>query len=263
MLINLLGNAVKFSPPKGKISLTITQLADETTDSYAKYVFVVKDNGVGMKPEFLDKLFQPFERDMTMDSSGVQGSGLGLSITKNLVEMMGGEISVKSEYGKGSEFIIIITFRLEGSQSEADTLESKPAEIDPQKLRELFSGKKLLLADDNEINREIAIAVLGDVGFVITEAENGKEALDIIAGSAPGEYAAVLMDVQMPIMNGYEATQAIRLLPDSQLASIPIVAMTANAFEEDKKLSFDSGMNGHIAKPVDVDVLFTTLKQII
>ena len=134
---------------------------------------------------------------------------------------------------------------------------------DMQQLYKLFSGKKLLLVDDNEINREIAITILEDAGFLITEAKNGKEAFDIIANSSPDEYAAVLMDVQMPVMNGYEATQAIRQLTNSKLASIPIVAMTANAFEEDKKHSFENGMNGHIAKPIDLDNLFTTLKNVI
>ena len=128
-------------------------------------------------------------------------------------------------------------------------------------LKELFSGKKLLLVDDNEINREIANAILEDVGFVVVEAENGKEAVDKIKHARPGEFTAVLMDVQMPVMNGYEAARAIRLLPDSELADIPILAMTANAFEEDKKLTFENGMNGHIAKPVDVDALFAILKQ--
>ena len=263
ILINLLGNAVKFSPPHSKISLTVSQFPDDTRTDYGKFVFSVKDNGIGIKPEFLDKLFQPFEREQTMDSTNIQGSGLGLSITKNLVEMMGGEISVKSEYGKGAEFIIIITFPLGSSLSENDSFEQVTNDSDMEQLYKLFSGKKLLLADDNEINREIAIAILEDAGFIIVEAKNGKEAFDIIAISAPNEYAAVLMDVQMPVMNGYEATQAIRQLTDSKLASIPIVAMTANAFEEDKKQSFENGMNGHIAKPIDLDILFSTLKNVI
>lgn len=266
VLINLLGNAVKFSPQNGTISLRISQLPDETAEGYGKYIFVVGDNGIGIKPEFLDKIFQPFEREQTMDSTGIQGTGLGLSITKNLVEMMGGEISVQSEYGKGSEFIIKITFRMEDSQtclSGNDSTEQEVTENNIEQLSELFTGKKLLLVDDNDINREIAIAILEDAGFTVSQAENGKEAVGIIQNSVPGEYTAVLMDVQMPVMNGYEATKAIRHLPNEKLAAIPILAMTANAFEEDKKQAFEHGMNGHIAKPIDPEVLFTTLKQVI
>ncbi len=266
VLINLLGNAVKFSPSKGKISLSIIQESETAPKGYGRYLFKVKDNGIGIKPEFLTKIFQPFEREQTMDSSGIQGTGLGLSITKNLAEMMGGEISVESEYGKGSEFTLKITFMIQDpkdtfSQNTAENTQT--AENELHSLKEAFLGRKLLLVDDNEINREIANAILEDVGFVVTEAENGKDAIDIISHSCPGEFAAVLMDVQMPVMDGYESAKAIRLLPNPSLANIPIFAMTANAFDEDKKQAFENGMNGHIAKPIDVDVLFATLKQVI
>lgn len=266
VLINLLGNAVKFSPPEGKISLSIIQEPGAAPEGYGRYLFKVKDNGLGIKPEFITKIFQPFEREQTMDSSGIQGTGLGLSITKNLVEMMGGEISVESEYGKGAEFILKITFMLletKDAFSKEALKNEQISENELDHLKETFFGKKVLLVDDNEINREIANAILEDVGFIVSEASNGKEAVEIIQNALPGEFVAVLMDVQMPVMNGYEAALAIRHLSNSTLASIPIFAMTANAFEEDKKQAFENGMNGHIAKPIDTDILFAALKHVL
>ncbi len=266
ILINLLGNAVKFTSQGGEISLDVEQELYTVSEGYGKYIFKVKDNGTGIAAEFLDKVFQPFEREKGMDTSGIQGTGLGLSITKNIVEMMDGKISVESELGKGTEFTVQVIFRVQDTNEKfvlkeererQETLEEKQEEIVD------FAGKKLLLVDDNEINREIANVILTDAGFLVVEAENGKEAVEVIQNDKTKEFSAVLMDVQMPVMNGYEAAKAIRALPNPELSNIPIIAMTANAFEEDKKNAFESGMNGHIAKPIDVAVLFGTLKQVI
>ena len=222
-----------------------------------------------MSQEFLQKIFQPFEREKVMDTSGVQGTGLGLSIVKSIVDMMGGEISVNSELGKGSEFTVKVVFRIHEKESfmisreEFEKQNQAEETKKTEQTKNMFVGKKILLVDDNEINREIAIEILTSEGFDVVEAENGKEAVEIVKNAKPNEFAVVLMDVQMPIMDGYQATKAIRELSDTALAEVPIIAMTANAFDEDKKRAFKSGMNGHIAKPIEIDVLFTTLNQIL
>lgn len=261
ILINLLGNAVKFTPENGEIFLSIEQVADTTEEGYGNYIFRVKDNGIGMDTKFLPQIFQPFEREASTDASGIQGTGLGLSITKNLIEMMEGTISVESELGKGTEFIVQFAFRLASQPTEQQTTFENESFSDKEKMP--FLSQKLLLVDDNEINREIANAILTDAGFEVVEAINGQDAFETIQSAKPHEFSAVLMDIQMPIMNGYDATCAIRKLSDQTLANIPIIAMTANAFDEDRKRAFESGMNGHIPKPIDLDILFSTLKQVI
>lgn len=269
VLINLLGNSVKFTPKGGRIYLHIKQERSPATKKYGKYVFKIKDNGIGMSEEFLSKIFQPFEREKAMDISGIQGTGLGLSIVKSIVEMMDGEISVNSELGKGSEFIIKVVFRIHEkethfiSREDFEKQNQLEEERTEEKSKDVFVGKKLLLVDDNDINREIAIEILTSEGFVVVEAADGKEAVEIMQNATADEFAAVLMDVQMPVMDGYQATKAIRNFQDAALANIPIIAMTANAFDEDKKRAFESGMNAHVAKPIEVDVLFETLQQIL
>ena len=266
VLINLLGNAVKFTPKGGEISLNIEQELFSVPEGYEKYIFKVKDNGVGIESSFLDKLFEPFEREKTMDISGVQGTGLGLSITKSIVELMNGKISVESEVNQGTEFTVQVVFRVQAIEDSIknEELERRHSlEENVIKVTQNVAEKTILLVDDNEINREIANVILTDAGFRVVEAENGKEAVETIKNAMVDEFGVVLMDIQMPIMDGYTATKEIRALESTDLANIPIIAMTANAFEEDKKKAFESGMNGHIAKPIDVEVLFTTLKQII
>lgn len=268
VLINLLGNAIKFTPNGGTVSLSVRQEIDAAPDGYGVYIFRVKDTGIGIGAKFLDKIFQAFEREKVTDTTGIQGTGLGLSITKSIVEMMGGKISVVSELDKGSEFIVKVVFMLQDTQQGLDSGEElelqqqKEAAQEKEEQRELFAGKKLLLAEDNELNRQIASMILGEAGFIITEAVNGKEAVEIIRNAAADEYAAVLMDIQMPVMDGYEAAKTIRALSNRALANVPIVAMTANAFDDERKKALTSGMNGHVAKPIDVNVLFATLKQI-
>ena len=266
VLINLLGNAVKFTLQGGEISLTIEQEVFSVPEGYGKYIFKVKDNGIGIEQEFLDKIFEPFEREKVVDTSKIQGTGLGLSITKSIVELMNGKILVESEVNRGTEFTVQVVFRIQSIEESIKNEELErqhPLEENIIETTQNVTEKTILLVDDNEINREIANVVLTDAGFHVVEAENGKEAVETIKNAIVGEFGVVLMDIQMPVMDGYTATKEIRALENMELANIPIIAMTANAFEEDKKKAFESGMNGHIAKPIDVEVLFTTLKQII
>lgn len=390
ILLNLLGNAVKFTEPGGSISIRIRQ-KPARKKGYAKYEFYVKDTGIGMSEEFLAHMFEPFERERTSTVSGVQGTGLGMPITKNIVEMMGGTIKVKSKMGEGTEFFVTIPMKkllseeveikvkeLEGvhalvvdedfntcdsvsnmliqigmraewtmsgreailrtrqavsrndeyrvyvidwlvpdmngieitrqirkevgedapiiiltaydwSDIEEEAREagvtafcSKPLFIsdlrrclldilNPQKdegktdllRREGITGQRILLVEDNDLNREIACEILSEAGFIMEEAEDGSVALRLLQEKGAGYYSLVLMDVQMPIMDGYTATKAIRAFEDKALADIPIIAMTANAFEEDKKKALEAGMNAHVAKPINVEMLLDTLEGLL
>lgn len=390
VLLNLLSNSVKYTGAGGTVSLRITEKSGAPS-GYAIYEFCIKDNGIGMSPEFVEHIFEPFERERNSTISKIQGTGLGMSITKNIVDMMNGSIVVKSEKDVGTEFTVTFTFRLHAEKQEAltipelknckalvvdddfntcdsisymlgqlgmqaewtlsgkeavlrshqavmrgtdysvyivdwllpdmngvevtrrirketgdnvpviiltaydwsdieteakeagvtafcgkplflselssclrSTLQPKPQEdqADEKEARVRHTGR-ILLAEDVEMNQEIAVAILENAGFRVDVAENGQMALDMLSKSEPGYYQAVLMDVQMPVMDGYEATQHIRQLKNSELASIPIIAMTANAFTEDKEAALKSGMNGHISKPIDVQVLFETLDAVL
>ncbi|MDE7229764.1 MAG: response regulator [Oscillospiraceae bacterium] len=386
ILLNLLSNAIKYTPEGGSITFRISENAG-ARDGYANYEFLIKDNGIGMDKEFLAKIFEPFERERNSTLSGIQGTGLGMAITKNLVDLMNGSIEVDSEKGVGTEVTLTFSFKLYGSGEDlvdyslfkghraliidessevcesvssmlrmlgiradsADSAESavelikkynnysaviidhdlsatdsinavkeiraalpgsvpiimqsahdkskfedearaagvsafcsKPlflselrgclAELlsaDSRKIdSHIRSGEKIrsgriLLTEDNELNREIAETILTEAGFEVETAENGKEAVDMLTAKGAGYYKLVLMDVQMPVMNGYEATRAIRALDDSGLSSIPIIAMTANAFDEDRQAAINSGMNAHIAKPINIKTVFETLDAII
>ncbi len=391
VLLNLLSNAIKFTPPGGSVSLTIRQKSGAPT-GYGSYEIRVKDTGIGMSEEFAKHIFEPFERERTSTVSGIQGTGLGMAITKNIVDTMGGTITLTTEKGKGSEFVICLQFRLQSERKHVEpirelmglralvvddnfdtcdsvskmlmqigmrsewTMYGKEAVLRAQQavdvgdgfsayiidwvmpdlsgfeivrqirkivgdetpiiiitaydvsaimeeakdigvtaycnkpiflseLRETlvsvvgsketaeepipaetyegFKGKRVLLVEDNELNREIAEELLVESGFVVESAENGKIAVDMVSASAAGYYDLVLMDVQMPVMDGYEATRAIRALADEKLASVPIVAMTANAFDEDRDRAAACGMNAHVAKPIDVARLMQTLKVIL
>ncbi|MCM1570089.1 MAG: response regulator [Roseburia sp.] len=387
ILLNLLSNAMKFTPAGGTISLRLME-EEGRRPGWGDYEIRVKDTGIGMSPEFAATIFEPFTRERTTTVSGIQGTGLGMSITKNIVDMMQGTIEVQSEKDKGTEFIIKLSFRfqeepkeperipaLEGAHvlvadddmdtcqsvsrmlrqaglraewtmygkeavartkealeigdcykvyiidwqmpdlsgletarqirrlvgSEAPILlltaydwadiekEAREAGVTdimgkplfpstlnrmlarlcgeatekeaPVEEAESFQGRRLLLVEDNELNREIAVELLKEWGFQIETAENGKEAVEAVEASAPGYFDAILMDVQMPVMNGYEASRAIRALGSPELSEIPIIAMTANAFEEDRQAALDAGMNAHVGKPIDIPVLLNTLRQ--
>lgn len=389
ILLNLLSNAMKFTKPGGMVSVRIQQKGN-APEGFALYEFQVKDTGIGMSPEFVEQVFEPFERERTSTVSGIQGTGLGMAITKNIVDMMGGTISVVSEEGKGTTFTVALQLRtcsdtvrqeiipeLKGlralvvdddfntcssvtqmlsvigmrpdwtTSGKEAVLRVKLAEDQNDKyaayiidwlmpdmngievvrrirtiigegrpiiiltaydwsdieeearnagvtafcskpvflseLREIlespftvsdaqdtvldhttsFKGKKILLVEDNELNQEIAVEILQEAGFVMDVADDGVVAVDKIKAAKPGQYDLILMDIQMPIMNGYEATRQIRALENEEYANIPIIAMTANAFEEDKKAALDAGMNGHIAKPVNVPALMELLEEII
>ena len=260
ILLNLLGNAIKFTPEGGEISLKVYQNKCSKKD-YGAYEFHVKDNGIGMSADFAKKVFEPFERERTSTISGIQGTGLGMAITKNLIDMMGGSIRVETELGKGTEYIIEV--ELELWVKPIINLKKNQTQAPEKPKGEDFKGKHLLLVEDNELNQEIATEILRQYGFIVDTADDGKEAVDIIQASSPGDYDVILMDIQMPVMDGYEATKEIRSLHNIKLADIPIIAMTANAFEEDKKLALENGMNGHIAKPINVAVLIETLEEVL
>ncbi len=282
ILFNILSNAIKFSKPGGNILITLSQTPCAMKE-YAAYELRVKDYGIGMSEEFLARIFEPFEREHTSTISQTQGTGLGMPITKNLIDLMGGTIQVISQPDKGTEFILQFTFKLqeqepaEFEQMEQQTGQSaEPAECqsaEPQSQQTVpetepastgdFSGKRLLLVDDNELNMEIAQELLCEAGFLVETAENGQIAVDMVQNSEPGYYDLILMDIQMPVMDGYQASRKIRGLENEALAQIPIIALTANAFDEDKKEAMASGMNAHIAKPLDVDVLYETLGRIL
>ncbi len=390
VLLNLLSNAVKYTPSGGTISMRIIEKAG-APQGCANYEFYIKDTGIGMSEEFVSHIFEPFERESSTTNSGIPGTGLGMAITRNIVDMMNGSIEVKSQQGVGTEFKVVFTFRISHEEKESIdipelkncralvvdddfntcdsvsymlgqiglraewTLSGKEAVLrtrqaamrndnysvyvidwllpdmngievtrkirkevgedvpvivltaydwadieeeakeagvtafcsKPLFLSELrdclysiistdepkdreedkrqvdFQAGRILLAEDNELNQEIAVAILEEAGFTTDVAGNGQIALDMLKKSGPGYYQAVLMDVQMPVMNGYEATKAIRSLEDTALASIPILAMTANAFEEDRQQAFRCGMNGHIAKPINVGHLFDAMRQVL
>ena len=393
VLLNLLSNAIKFTPPGGTVALTIRQ-KPRAPKGYGSYEIRVKDTGIGMSPEFIEHIFEPFERERTSTISGTQGTGLGMAIAKNIVDTMGGTIELQSEKGKGTEFIINFDFRLckepqtvevvqelqglhalvaDDSFSTCDSvtkmlrqigmrsewvLHGKEAVLHAKQAYELgdeyhvyiidwllpdlngievvrqiraiigdespiilmsaydwsdiekeareagvtgfcnkpiflselrdiliaatgrtldapqpenpirdsispLKGTRLLLTEDNEMNREIAEELLTDSGFIVETAEDGSVAVEKVKNSAPGYYALIIMDIQMPKMNGYDATRAIRALDDPKLANIPIIAMTANAFDEDRKQALDCGMNAHIAKPIDVEKLLEILASVL
>ncbi|MCR5294118.1 MAG: response regulator [Lachnospiraceae bacterium] len=254
ILSNLLSNALKFTPAGGCVSLSVSERED------GFYVFSVKDDGIGMSEEFAAKVFEAFERERTSTESKLQGSGLGMSITKNIVEKMKGRIRVHTAPGKGTEFVVELP--LEPVAEEAPP-EAEPEEAEAEPGPESFQGKRILLAEDNEINREIAEIVFSDCGFEVETAENGKEALEMLKEAEEGRYDLVLMDIQMPVMNGYEAARAIRELEDKAKASIPIVAMTANVLPEDVKNALEAGMCAHIAKPLDIDEATSVLRKLL
>ena len=253
ILINVLANAVKFTPDGGQIGLWIVQ-KDTAPAGYADFEFHIKDNGIGMSEEFQKHIFEQFARERTSTVSKIQGTGLGMAITKSLVDMMGGRITVKSEQGKGSEFTISLRFPIG---------EAKTGQTPPAAKASAFTGKKLLVVEDNELNLEIASTLLKEAGFEVDTAENGKIAVEKVEAASAGRYDLILMDIQMPEMDGYEATRRIRALPDAEKAALPIVAMTANAFEDDRKNALHAGMNGHIAKPLDIQKLFQVLSELL
>lgn len=260
ILLNLLSNAYKFTPSGGHITLAVARSSSNENRAY--YRFQVIDNGVGMSDEMKKRLFKPFEQESAETAQKYGGSGLGLSIVKSLVVMMGGTISVDSHVGQGTVFTVDLPFLVSQSASSSSSTPSLTSENEPEKTYD-FKGARVLLAEDNAINREIAIELLKMVHLEVDCAQDGQEALQLFAGSDEGYYQAILLDLQMPIMDGYEACRHIRKLPRPDAQRIPIFAMTANAYSEDVTRVLAAGMNGHIAKPVDPPLLYQTLANAI
>ncbi len=232
-------------------------------------IFTVKDNGSGMSPEFREHVFDSFSREHTVTENGIGGTGLGMAITKNIVDMMGGTILVESEAGKGTKFTVMLECEIAGEKVKQESVPKQREFLKNEKQKisaesqKSYEGKKVLLVEDNELNREIATAIVEELGLDVDIAEDGMDAVNIMSSAAGRKYDLIFMDIQMPKMDGYTATREIRTLNDQKCANIPIIAMTANAFEEDRKKAIKAGMNGHIAKPISADVILENLDQIL
>lgn len=251
---NLVSNAVKYTGAGGTIRCGVTQKPGEK-EGWCDTVLTVADNGIGMSQEFQQHIFEPFERERTSTVSKVEGSGIGMGIVKKLVGLMGGTVEVESKIGVGSTFTVTIPCRI----ASEDEIQAK-REINPSD-QKCLCGTRILLTEDNDLNAEIATELLQEEGCTVDRAKDGVECVDMLEKAANGTYQLILMDVQMPVMNGYDATKKIRRMDDPQKANIPIVAMTANAFSEDKQVALDAGMNDHIAKPINMSVLVPTLRK--
>lgn len=260
IMINVVGNAVKYTRPGGKVDVVIKE-TECKMPGFGNYVVTVEDTGIGMNPEFLKHIFNSFERERSATISGVEGAGLGMSITKRLVDMMDGSIDIESELGVGTK--VTMRFKIKLRDEESVKAETAEKVVDFSKPVFDLRDKRILLVEDNELNREIAKELLLEEGIIVDCAEDGLEAVDKIKLSDPGDYDLILMDIQMPRLDGYEATNVIRGLQHPQLSKIPIVAMTANAFEEDRKKAYEVGMDGFISKPIDPKLLVATITDII
>ncbi len=251
---NLVSNAVKYTGACGTIHCDITQKPGKK-EGWCDTVIMVADNGIGMSQEFQKHIFEPFERERTSTVSKVEGSGIGMGIVKKLVGLMGGTVEVESKIGVGSTFTVTIPCRIasqEETQAKRDTTFSD---------KKSLSGTKILLAEDNDLNAEIAVELLQEEGCTVDRAKDGVECVDMLEKAANGTYQLILMDIQMPVMNGYDAAKKIRRMDDPQKAGIPIIAMTANAFSEDKQAALDAGMNDHVSKPINMNVLVPTIQK--
>lgn len=251
---NLVSNAVKYTGAGGTIRCDVTQKPGEK-EGWCDTVVTVADNGIGMSQEFQKHIFEPFERERTSTVSKVEGSGIGMGIVKKLVGLMGGTVEVESKIGAGSTFTVTIPSRI-ASEEEAQA----KREINPSD-KKCLCGTRILLTEDNDLNAEIATELLQEEGCTVDRAKDGVECVDMLEKAADGTYQIILMDVQMPVMNGYDAARKIRRLDDPQKANIPIIAMTANAFSEDRQMALDVGMNDHVAKPINMNVLVPTLRK--
>ena len=257
IFVNILSNAIKYTPSGGSVMINVDELACDEP-GYMTVRTRVSDTGIGMSPDYMTKIFEAFTREQNTTKSKIAGTGLGMSIVKNYVELLGGTIDIESELGKGSTFTVTLKHRI----ADESYYVKKHIE-EPGTGSEILEGRNILLAEDNDLNAEIAEAILERAGLKIERVENGIQCVNRIMEMPAGTYDMILMDIQMPKMNGYKATQEIRHLPDRNKACIPIIAMTANAFEEDKRDAVAAGMNGHIAKPIQVDNMLSILAEII
>ncbi len=251
---NLVSNAVKYTGAGGTIRCNVTQKPGEK-EGWCDTVVTVADNGIGMSQEFQKHIFEPFERERTSTVSKVEGSGIGMGIVKKLVGLMGGTVEVESRIGVGSTFTVTIPCRIASEDETQAKRETNPSD------QKCLCGTRILLTEDNDLNAEIAVELLQEEGCTVDRAKDGVECVDMLEKAANGTYQLILMDIQMPVMNGYDAARKIRGLDDPQKANIPIIAMTANAFTEDRQVALDAGMNDHIAKPINMNVLVPTLRK--
>lgn len=251
ILINILGNAIKFTPDGGKIFFQVREISAE--GGKAAYHFEIEDTGIGMKPDFMERIWDSFTQENSGNCSREKGTGLGMAITKKLVDLMGGTIKVESELGVGSKFVVKMAFDIgTGENRKVEATQEPEVSLD---------GMKVLLVEDIEMNMEIAKIMLEDVGIDVTTANNGQVAVNIFNNCPDGAFDAILMDVRMPVMDGLAATKIIRALPRLDAATVPIIAMTADAYAEDVRKTKESGMNAHLTKPIDQDELLQTLKK--
>ena len=251
---NLVSNAVKYTGAGGTIRCNVTQKPGEK-EGWCDTVVTVADNGIGMSQEFQKHIFEPFERERTSTVSKVEGSGIGMGIVKKLVGLMSGTVEVESRIGVGSTFTVTIPCRIASEDETQAKRETNPSD------QKCLCGTRILLTEDNDLNAEIATELLQEEGCTVDRAKDGVECVDMLEKAANGTYQLILMDIQMPVMNGYDAARKIRGLDDPQKANIPIIAMTANAFTEDRQVALDAGMNDHIAKPINMNVLVPTLRK--
>ncbi|WP_167956352.1 response regulator [Anaerosporobacter faecicola] len=257
VFFNILSNAVKFTPEGGKISYYTTNSIID--DKLISTDFIVEDNGIGMSQEFLEHVFQSFEQEDNQYSANLKGSGLGLSIAKSLVELMGGSITIESQKNIGTKVTVHLMF----TRSNIEKSEKKKDSSHEVYAKTSWEGKHILLVEDHPLNVEIATRLLEKVGFVVTQALNGQIAVNDFNASKESFYSAILMDIRMPVMDGIEATKTIRALKRLDAGSVPIIAMSANAYEEDVQKSISVGMNEHLAKPINPALLYQTLERYI
>jgi len=253
--LNILNNANKYTPAGGKVSMRLTEIPSDE-EGYVVFKTEIADNGIGISKEFMPHLFEAFSRENDTTHSKIAGTGLGMTIVKRLTELMGGTVEVESEIGKGTKLTVIIPHRIASETDIHGGIPEEKALVD-------FSGKRILIAEDNDLNAEIATELLTEMGFEVERAQDGNICVSMMEQVEGGYYDLILMDIQMPNRNGYQAAEAIRKMDDPSKAGIPIVAMTANAFEEDKKNAYAAGMNAHLAKPVDIQKMTDTLMKIL
>ena len=256
--VNLVSNAIKYTPRGGNVTITVEELPCKR-EGYMKVKSEIKDTGIGMSKEYLPTLFEPFSRERNTTTGRVRGTGLGMPIVKKMVDLMGGSLEVESELGKGTVFTFTLMHKIADKKYYSQRIEK----VKTSSMRESLSGKHVLLAEDNDLNAEIAVTILEEAGLVIERVEDGIQCVNRVEQMSPGTYDLILMDIQMPNMDGYQAAQRIRHLNDKTRAEIPIIAMTANAFAEDRKRAFDAGMNGHIAKPIDIEKLGAVILSVL
>ncbi len=255
IFMNIIGNAIKYTPEGGTISLIVQERASKNP-GHVWIETTIKDTGIGISKEFLPHIFDQFERERNTTASQIEGNGLGMAIVKKTVDLMGGQIHVESELGKGTEVTVTLEHRIV-TEKEQENIKKKQTSVQKNSI----AGKRILLAEDNNLNAEIAIEMLKETGLKIERACNGQECIAMLEAAERGYYDAILMDIQMPKKNGYQATVEIRQMEDNDKKNIPIIAMTANAFQEDRKKALNAGMNGFIAKPINIPQLVETLNS--